>query len=163
MNAIRQTVFLCATLFCASVALADEIKIEMFSVADGKSLGFVEAVDTPQGVLLTPHLSHLSPGLHGMHMHQNPSCGHQAADAGGHWDPKTTNSHQGPYGHGHLGDLPALYVDAQGNATLPVLAPHLVVKDFSQHSLMIHAGGDNYSDNPPMGGGGERIVCGAIS
>jgi Cu-Zn family superoxide dismutase len=28
---------------------------------------------------------------------------------------------------------------------------------------MIHAGGDNYADQPkPLGGGGERIACGVI-
>ena len=29
---------------------------------------------------------------------------------------------------------------------------------------MIHAGGDNYSDQPqPLGGGGARIACGVIN
>jgi Cu-Zn family superoxide dismutase len=28
---------------------------------------------------------------------------------------------------------------------------------------MIHAGGDNYSDTPkPLGGGGDRLVCGVV-
>jgi Cu-Zn family superoxide dismutase len=28
---------------------------------------------------------------------------------------------------------------------------------------MIHAGGDNYSDEPePLGGGGARIACGVV-
>jgi Cu-Zn family superoxide dismutase len=30
-------------------------------------------------------------------------------------------------------------------------------------ALMIHAGGDNYADQPkPLGGGGDRIACGVI-
>jgi superoxide dismutase, Cu-Zn family len=30
-------------------------------------------------------------------------------------------------------------------------------------SIMIHAGGDNYSDTPaPLGGGGARTACGVI-
>jgi Cu-Zn family superoxide dismutase len=30
-------------------------------------------------------------------------------------------------------------------------------------SLMIHAGGDNYADQPaPLGGGGTRVACGVI-
>ena len=37
----------------------------------------------------------------------------------------------------------------------------VTLADFQGHSLMIHAGGDNYADAPkPLGGGGERIVCG---
>jgi len=39
----------------------------------------------------------------------------------------------------------------------------VMVTDFAGKSLMIHAGGDNYSDTPkPLGGGGERVVCGVV-
>ncbi len=83
--------------------------------------------------------------------------------AGGHLDPSKTTQHLGPYSdQGHLGDLPALIVDKDGNANLPMLAPRLKIADILNHSLMIHAGGDNYSDNPTLGGGGARIACGVI-
>ena len=37
------------------------------------------------------------------------------------------------------------------------------VKDFLGRSIMIHEGGDSYSDKPaPLGGGGARIACGVI-
>lgn len=65
-------------------------------------------------------------------------------------------------GEGHLGDLPALYVDTNGNANLPTLAPRLHVNDLQKLTLMVHANGDNYSDNPPVGGGGSRIACGLL-
>ena len=62
-----------------------------------------------------------------------------------------------------MGDLPALYVDPQGNATSPVLAPRLKMADLKRRSLMIHMAGDNYSDHPaPLGGGGARVACGVI-
>jgi Cu-Zn family superoxide dismutase len=85
--------------------------------------------------------------------------------AGGHLDPGHTDHHLGPYNpNGHLGDLPALYVSPTGNANLPVLAPRLSVKNILGHSLMVHMGGDNYSDVPEkLGGGGSRMVCGVIS
>jgi Cu-Zn family superoxide dismutase len=39
----------------------------------------------------------------------------------------------------------------------------LKVKDLTGHSLMIHAGGDNFSDEPAaLGGGGARVACGMI-
>ncbi|TXH61396.1 MAG: superoxide dismutase [Cu-Zn] SodC2, partial [Thiothrix sp.] len=60
-------------------------------------------------------------------------------------------------------DLPALYVDSEGKATNPVLAPRLKLADLSGRALMIHAGGDNHSDHPaPLGGGGARMACGVI-
>jgi Cu-Zn family superoxide dismutase len=104
-------------------------------------------------------------------VHQNASCepgekeGKKAAAiaAGDHLDPAKAGKHEGPYGMGHLGDLPALYVDASGKAALPVLAPHVKLADFKGHALMVHAGGDNYSDSPEkLGGGGARIACGTI-
>ena len=77
---------------------------------------------------------------------------------------RKTGHHYGPYNSkGHLGDLPALYINADGSITVPVVAPRLTVKDTLGHSLMIHNGGDNYSDDPKLlGGGGARMVCGVI-
>lgn len=163
MRHTRQNIILLLSgLLFLSVAMADDMKITVFSVANETSIGYIDAKDTSDGLLLTPHFSQLPPGLHGMHIHENPSCGHQAADAGSHWDPKMSQKHEGPYKPGHLGDLPALFVDTHGNAALPVLAPDLTVKDLHGHSLMIHAGGDDYSDTPQLGGGGARIACGVI-
>ena len=80
--------------------------------------------------------------------------------AGGHYDPMHTGRHEGPYGDGHLGDLPPLYADADGVSNIPVLAPRLEVSDVWERSIIIHAGGDNFSDFPrPLGGGGARVAC----
>ena len=125
--------------------------------------GTVDFKDTPYGLLITPKLSNLPAGIHGFHLHQHANCGDKGMGAGGHYDPKNTNSHQGPYGAGHLGDLPVLVVDAKGQANIPVLAPRLKTKNLKGLALMVHTGGDNYTDTPPLGGGGARIACGAIS
>ena len=86
-----------------------------------------------------------------------------ALAAGGHYDPADSRRHGPPWGDGHLGDLPALYVDAKGNANQPVLAPRLKMEDLASRSLMVHAGADNYADQPaPLGGGGARVACGVI-
>nr|WP_232462258.1 hypothetical protein [Neisseria chenwenguii] len=53
-------------------------------------------------------------------------------------------------------------VDAKGNAQ-PVVAPRIKnINTLRNHSLMIHAGGDNYSDQPAALGGGARKYCGVI-
>lgn len=127
-----------------------------------KELGKVLFTDTDYGLLIQPTLTALPPGLHGFHLHQHPDCGDSGMHAGGHYDPKNTNSHQGPYGKGHLGDLPVLFVTADGQANTPTLAPRLKTSDLQGLAIMIHAGGDNYSDNPPLGGGGDRIACGPV-
>src|SRR4051812_6755392 len=84
--------------------------------------------------------------------------------AGGHWDPEGTRQHRGPQGGGHLGDLPALDVAADGTAKERLPAPRITDLDrLKGHALVIHAGDDNYADQPlPLGGGGGRIACGVI-
>ena len=136
----------------------------------GKEIGTLELSDTEAGLRVTPRLAGLPPGDHGFHVHVDPNCGPGNAPngqpaagiaAGGHYDPANTGKHLGPLGEGHKGDLPALTVDADGRATKDVAAPHLKVSDVNGHSIMIHVGGDNYSDQPaPLGGGGARIACG---
>lgn len=136
-----------------------------------KAIGTITASDSAYGLMLTPALKGLPPGLHGFHVHEFPNCGPAPKDgvnmpaqtAGGHLDPAKTGRHEGPYGSGHLGDLPAIFVDANGNADNVMLAPRLKVADLSGHSIMIHAGGDNHADKPaPLGGGGMRMVCGVV-
>lgn len=81
--------------------------------------------------------------------------------AGEHYDPDNTKSHKGPKGKGHKGDLPALNATAKGiNQT--VIAPHLRMTDIAGRALVIHEGGDNYSDRPENGGGKGRVACGVI-
>ena len=166
--------FLIAIFVAAGSVFAAELQITVNAVtADGvgKQIGHIRAMDTQYGLVLKPNLRDLPPGLHGFHLHENPSCEPAKKDdkmtaahaAGGHFDPNKTGKHDGPYGDGHLGDIPSLFVDADGTATVPVLAPRLKVESLKGHSLMIHAGSDNYSDQPaPLGGGGARIACGVI-
>ena len=74
-----------------------------------------------------------------------------------------TKQHLGPDGHGHLGDLPALNVLADGTVKTSFYMPKLTAEKIKNRAIVIHAGGDNYSDQPqPLGGGGERIACGII-
>ena len=104
-------------------------------------------------------------------MHEKASCdpadkeGKKTAGqaAGGHFDPDGTKAHKGPDGGGHKGDLPKLTVGEKGDAGGKLEVKGLKLADFEGKTLMIHAGGDNYSDTPkPLGGGGDRIVCGVV-
>lgn len=179
MRTSIQKLCFAAGLVLSFNAYSDEITIQMHALdaaGVGQSLGTVTATDNKYGLLLTPALSGLTPGVHGFHVHQNPDCGPAEKDgkkvaglaAGGHYDPENTGVHKGPYDDsGHLGDLPPLYVHAQGEvagtATTPILAPRLKVADLKGRSLMIHQGGDNFSDSPkPLGGGGARVACGVV-
>jgi Cu-Zn family superoxide dismutase len=165
-----------AAMGLAVPAAAEEAAAEMHAVsADGiaDQIGTIELADGDGGLVLEVDLSGLPPGAHGFHLHSEGSC-EPAANAegqttaalaaGGHYDPDNTGRHAGPEGDGHKGDLPVLEVAADGTAQVTLTAPRLTVADARGRALMIHAGGDNYSDDPaPLGGGGARIACGVVN
>ena len=138
----------------------------------GNEIGTVTFTDTPNGLQVDVDLHDLPQGKHGFHIHENPSC-EPAVDtdgttkaalaAGGHFDPEHTGKHLGPDNVGHKGDLPVLNVAADGSVKTSFFVKNLTAAETKNHSIMIHAGGDNYSDTPqPLGGGGARIACGII-
>ncbi len=166
-----------AALGCVGAqAATNSLSVRMNAVsADGigAPAGTITVTESKYGLVFAPDLQGLAPGVHGFHLHANPSCDPGEKDgkkgaalaAGGHLDPGKTDKHEGPYvDTGHLGDLPALTVTADGKSTTEVLAPRLKqLSELKGHSLMIHAGGDNHSDHPEaLGGGGARIVCGVV-
>ena len=173
MSRISATLALGLALLSAP-ALAAEVTIAVNAIdasGIGAALGTVKAKDGKQGLVVTPHLSGLVPGPHGFHIHENPACGPKDVDgkpmagfaAGGHYDPDKSGHHEGPWGHGHAGDMPALSVRGDGTASEAVVVPRLKVADLKGRALVIHAGADNYADQPkPLGGGGGRVACGIV-
>jgi len=158
--------FLFAAIFLVAIN-CEALTIQMRLVAadgKGKVIGNIKANDTIYGLLLTPKLHGLTPGIHGFHLHVMPSCSDNGNAAGGHFDPVQTGLHRGPYrGGGHLGDLPVLIVDQAGLASLPILAPRLKLALIEGHSLIIHDGGDDYSENALKQPGSQtRIACGLV-
>jgi Cu-Zn family superoxide dismutase len=137
----------------------------------GEGVGEVTLEDTDLGLMITPSIFHeaLADGMRGFHVHENGDLGStreggkvvMGGAAGSHYDPHGTGTHQGPYGNGHLGDLPPLYFDDDGDASIPVLAPRLTLQDVYGRTLIVHSGGDNFTDDPPNGGGESRVL-GAI-
>ena len=161
-------------LVAAGVAQAD-YKVDMKSIdakGVGKSIGTITISEAPggSGVMFKPALKGLPAGERGFHVHENGNCGAKEKDgkptageaAGPHWDPDKKGKHAGPTGGGHRGDLPALVVNADGSANTSLPAPGLKLADLAGKSLMIHSGGDTYSEPPANGGGAERIACGVI-
>jgi Cu-Zn family superoxide dismutase len=138
----------------------------------GPEIGTLMFAQTRKGLRIEAALGGLPPGDHGFHIHEKPDCGPGEKDgkkqaglaAGNHLDPAATGKHMGPDGAGHRGDLPVLKVDQNGNATEVMFVLRLGLDDIRGRALMIHEGGDNYSDQPkPLGGGGARIACGTVS
>jgi superoxide dismutase, Cu-Zn family len=169
---------LCLAILASAIvlpALAADLTVTMRKATqDGTSdtLGTVVITTSDAGAAFKLNLHGLPPGPHGFHVHENANCGPTllngvripAGAAGDHLDPDNTGKHLGPMGEGHLGDLPVLDVQPDGTATQTLTAPRIrntgILKG---HALIIHIGGDNYSDSPSIGGGGGgRVACGLV-
>ena len=165
MGRTRSMVVAIAALTLAAPAAA-QMTVDIYDTATGaEKLGTITFEDeVGGGVRFTPALAGVLPtGDHGFHVHASPDCGMEGRAAGGHYDPGNTGRHEGPAGSGHLGDLPRLTSNA-GRVSTAVIAPRLTTADLAGRALVIHAGGDNYSDLPaPLGGGGARLACGVVS
>lgn len=160
-------------LLTPGAALAADLQLELHRIDTtgvGDPLGRLSLRDTAAGLEIQPELAGLPPGEHGFHLHALGSCEPGSGEsgpvaglaAGGHWDPDGSGHHFGPYGNGHRGDLSRLIVAADGRADQPVRAPRLRVSDLADKALIVHAGGDTYTDSPPLGGGGARIACAVV-
>jgi Cu-Zn family superoxide dismutase len=177
MNTTKMMAFVSGALLAMAGSpafAAKSVKVTMNTVTAegvGKSIGTITLKQGKDGVTIEPKLKGLAPGEHGFHLHEKPSCEPADKDgkmtaaqgAGGHFDPDATKAHKGPGGGGHKGDLPKLVVSDKGEVKDKMEVKGLTLADFQGKSLVIHEGGDNYSDTPkPLGGGGARIACGVI-
>jgi Cu-Zn family superoxide dismutase len=121
------------------------------------------------GVSFKVSVTGLPKGQRGFHVHEKGDCGPAMKDgkmtagvaAGDHFDPEGKKSHKGPKGAGHKGDLPLLNATDKG-ISLTVSVARLKLSDVQGRALVIHEGGDNYSDSPENGGGKGRVVCGVV-
>ncbi len=163
------------TILVATPACKQSDKAKVGAVADLRNTdngpageATFEAVEG--GVKIHFKAEHLPPGTHGFHIHENGECDPPSFEsAGGHFNP--THAHHGlrnPEGH-HLGDLPNLEVDVNGEAVVEIVAEGVTLDASGDRSLLagngtalvIHQGGDDQVSDP-AGDAGPRIACGVI-
>lgn len=122
--------------------------------------------------------SKLTPGLHGIHIHETGSC-EPFSSAKGHYDgnvdaqvnpESSVNPGLGNHPY-HLGDLPNLSVDNDGKGSIYTVTSRVTLSDglntlFDKDgsAFIIHELEDKYLPDPPTkdAPGGPRIACGVI-
>ncbi len=135
----------------------------------GEKIGTATLIEKEKGVEVDLTVSSLSPGKHGMHIHEVGKC--ETPDfksAGGHFNPsQKKHGLENPEGS-HGGDMPNLIVDKNGNAKTKLLLSSVSLKQGSNSllqsngtTLVIHAKVDDEKTDP-SGNSGDRIACGVI-
>ncbi|GBF07519.1 superoxide dismutase, sodC [Deinococcus aerius] len=157
-----------STPLTATAALRDEA---------GQVLGTATFRQMDMGVQVTVEARGLTPGQHGMHVHEYGRCapGVDPATntvvpfgaAGGHFDPGMSKNHddpQAPNKYGHGGDAPMLTVGADGVGRATFMSQKFSLTGMNgvlNRSLVIHANPDDYKTDP-AGKSGTRVQCGVI-
>lgn len=136
----------------------------------GESVGTATISPGGGGVRIALDLKNLTPGQHGIHIHQMAKCEAPGfTTAGPHFNPDSkmhgTKNPQGP----HAGDMLNFMVKADGTAHATVTDARVVMGDgpnglFSNGgtALIIHEKADDYKTDP-SGNSGARIACGTIT
>lgn len=139
--------------------------------AQGAKIGTAKITSTTNGVKIAVKVSQLTPGDHGIHIHNVGKCeGPAFTSAGGHFNP--TSAHHGIHNtqdpHPHLGDLENLKVGQAGKASATFAISGVTLGDGANSlfhdggtALVIHAKADDLMSDP-SGNSGDRIACGVI-
>ena len=138
-----------------------------FIDAEGQEAGQAQLTSTNGGVLIALEASGLPPQQWvAFHIHETGECDPETdhESAGGHFNPTDAEhgylTETGP----HAGDMPNLWVDAEGVVRAEVFNAAVSLADenaIQGLALMIHEGADDY-ESQPTGDAGARLACGVI-
>ena len=119
-------------------------------------------------VVLTIAILGATPGVHAVHIHQNPDCSDaEAKSAGDHWNPEHAMHGQFDKKPFHLGDVGNIEVGSNGAGELKLTTPKWSIDskketDILHHSVVVHASADDLKTDP-SGNSGGRQACGVIN
>ena len=152
-----------------AIALGTRANVDIKS-REGRDLGRVKIVETTAGVLIKLKLRGLPPGPHGFHIHAVGKCEGDFESAGPILNPLGAKhgflNEEGPM----AGDLPNLFVAANGEVEVEILSPFVTLHKDSEDSLLdgdgaslvIFERADDYMTEP-YGNAGARIACGVLT
>ena len=145
-----------------------------FVGVDGASIGWAGLVEDSAGIVhVNVHVTGLTPGRHGIHIHAVGSCTPTFAAAGGHYNPLARLHGLANSAGAHAGDLPNLIVNSDGVGHLDATTDRVTLTDGPTtvfdltpgavgSALIIHANEDDQVTDATNGGSGARIGCGVI-
>lgn len=129
--------------------------------------GEVTFKQTDSGVQVIAHVTGLTPGKHGFHIHEKGDCSApDGSSAGGHFNPTGTDHGAPTADVHHVGDLGNLDAGEDGVATYDQTYDFLSLKEGDPNCILglgviVHAEPDDLVSQP-TGAAGARVACGVI-
>jgi len=117
-------------------------------------------------VRVNAEIAALSPGMHGIHIHEKGDCtAPDATSAGPHFNPAAKKHGAPDSTEHHGGDLGNLNANEYGKATLSIMVDGISVGKGADgvigRGVIVHAKADDLKTDP-AGNSGERIGCGVV-
>jgi len=139
--------------------------VELDPASGSNVHGTVNFIQQSDGVLVTAQITGLTPGQHGIHIHDKGDCSApDAMSAGGHFNP-TGMQHGGPMAEmHHAGDFGNLVADENGVAHFEQVFHGLSFEGTNSvigRAIIVHAKADDLTTQP-SGNSGARVACGVI-
>ena len=143
-------------------------KAEMKPCSDSQAKGEATFTEENGAVLFELTVENLTPGEHGIHLHEKGDCSAEdGSSAGGHWNPAMTP--HGKRGDGtafHRGDIANMSVGDDGKGTLSLSISDWTIggpdsTNVIGKSVIVHASPDDFTSQP-SGNAGARVSCGEI-
>jgi Cu-Zn family superoxide dismutase len=156
---MKTLLLLAALAISSSARAAESVSVDLKN-AQGDPAGTAKLSDGKKGVQIKLDAKGLTPGKHGMHLHETGKCeGPDFKSAGGHLNPENKeHGLKNPKG-AHEGDMPVITVNGKGNAKQTVTAPFAKLADLHGKALVVHAKED---DQMTAASSGDRVLCGVI-
>ena len=107
--------------FFAALPVQAQTAKAVLNDASGKSVGTVQLVETPHGVLLKLALMGAAAGEHAFHIHAIGKCEAPFTSAGGHFNPGARKHGLVAAEGSHAGDMPNLHVPAGSELMVEIL------------------------------------------
>ena len=164
----------CATAVPATATPPPPGSIAWLKGPAGEEVGQALIQQVPTGVVIDIEVKGLTPGWHGLHIHETGACeGPAFTSAGAH-----VHAGEGAREHGYLtmsggepGDLPNLWVGADGTGKAQFYSNRvsligeqgrIALWDRDTAAVVVHAARDDHFTQP-IGNSGARVACGKLT
>jgi Cu-Zn family superoxide dismutase len=156
------------TFTVVDVAQVEQDSVRKVGSLMGVDLSHATVTVPPEhavGVRVHAEIDGLTPGEHGIHVHEFGDCtAPDGSSCGGHFNPAGAKHGDWASAERHAGDFGNLVADEKGHATLDRCCFELSLlpgEAVVGRSVIVHGGKDDVTTQP-SGNSGPRVACGLI-
>ncbi|MEZ4282727.1 MAG: superoxide dismutase family protein [Myxococcota bacterium] len=143
-------------------------KADLAPTLGNEAEGTLTFRSTAHGVRVAVEMTGLTPGLHGLHLHEVGDCSApDAGSAGGHFAPRSMPHGAPSDDRHHAGDFGNIEADDAGRVDAEFLAGSITLESADSpfgivgRAAVVHADRDDL-ETQPSGDSGARVACGVI-